>query len=109
MSDSNRAVVRGTIPSGPFELAYSSEGEGTPALVIGSAVYYPRVFSQNLRQSLKLIFVDHRGFAQPTGASTASDYTLDVVLDDIDLVRRHLGLEKVIIIGHSGHSYMALE
>ncbi|MBJ6124261.1 alpha/beta hydrolase [Microvirga splendida] len=109
MSDSNRAVLRGTLHSGPFELAYCIEGEGTPALVIGSAVYYPRVFSQDLRQSLKLVFVDHRGFAQPTGAYTASDYTLDVVLDDIDLVRRHLGLETVIIVGHSGHGYMALE
>jgi proline iminopeptidase len=109
MSDSNRAVVRGTIHSGPFELAYSIEGEGTPALVIGSAVYYPQVFSQDLRRTLKLVFADHRGFAQPMDAYTASDYTLDVVLDDIDLVRRHLGLEKVIIVGHSGHGYMALE
>jgi proline iminopeptidase len=109
MSDSNRAVMRGTIHSGPFELAYSVEGEGTPALVIGSAVYYPRVFSQDLRRSLRLVFADHRGFAQPTGNLAPSDYTLDVVLDDIDLVRRHLGLEKVIIVGHSGHGYMALE
>jgi proline iminopeptidase len=109
MSDSNRAVTRRTIHSGPFELAYSIEGDGTPALVIGSAVYYARIFSQNLRQSLKLVCADHRGFAQPTGAYVASDYTLDVVIDDIDLVRRHLGLEKVIIIGHSGHGYMALE
>jgi proline iminopeptidase len=109
MSDSSRAVMRGTIHSGPFELAYSIEGEGKPALVIGSAVYYPRIFSQNLRQSLKLVFVDHRGFAQVSGDIAPSDYTLDVVLDDIELVRRHLGLEKVIVIGHSGHGYMALE
>ena len=109
MSDSTRAAMRGTIRSGPFELAYSIEGEGMPALVIGSAVYYPRVFSQNLRQSLKLVFADHRGFAHPIGDLTPSDYTLDVVLDDIDLIRQHLGFEKVIIIGHSGHGYMALE
>jgi proline iminopeptidase len=32
-----------------------------------------------------------------------------VVLDDIDLVRRHFGHEKVIVIGHSGHGTMALE
>jgi proline iminopeptidase len=101
--------MRGVIRSGPFELAYSVDGEGTPALVIGSAVYYPRAFSQCLRQSLKLIFADHRGFAHPVGDIAASDYTLDVVLADIDLVRRQLGLEKIIVIGHSGHGYMALE
>jgi proline iminopeptidase len=109
MSDTNRAPALGTIHAGQFALAYAIEGEGRPALVIGSAVYYPRVFSQTLRQSLKLVFVDHRGFAQPTGNIAPTDYTLDAVLDDIDLVRRGLGLEKITIIGHSGHGYMALE
>jgi proline iminopeptidase len=103
------AVERGTIRSGRFELAYSVEGDGTPALVIGSAVYYPRVFSQTLRQSLKLIFADHRGFAHLSQDVPPSEYTLDMVLADIDLVRRHLGLETMIVIGHSGHGYMALE
>ena len=56
-----------------------------------------------------MIFVDHRGFARLSGEATSSDYTLDVILDDIERVRRHLGLEKVVVIGHSGHGYMALE
>lgn len=101
--------MRGTISSGGFELAYAVEGQGVPALVIGSAVYYPRTFSQNLRQSLQLIFVDHRGFANASRNPEPADFTLDVVLEDADLVRRHLGHEKVIVIGHSGHGYMALE
>lgn len=101
--------MRGTIRSGYFELAYSVEGQGTPAIVIGSAVYYPRVFSERLRRSLQLIFVDHRGFAKASADLKPEDYILDAVLDDIELVRRHLGHEKVVIIGHSGHGYMALE
>jgi proline iminopeptidase len=103
------AIERGTIRSGQFELGYSVEGDGMPALVIGSATYYPRVFSQHLRRSLKLVFADHRGFAPLAGDATPTDYSLDAVLADIDLVRRHLGFEKVVIIGHSGHGYMALE
>ena len=103
------AAERKTIRSGRYELGYSVEGEGTPALVIGSAVYYPRVFSQELRRSLRLIFADHRGFARLTDDAPPSKDDLDTVLADIDLVRQHLGLEKVIIIGHSGHGYMALE
>ncbi|WP_243372483.1 alpha/beta hydrolase [Microvirga solisilvae] len=102
-------ATRGTIRSGHFELAYSVEGQGAPAIVIGSAVYYPRVFSDRLRQSLQLIFVDHRGFAKASEELKPADYSLDAVLDDIDLVRRHFGHEKVIVIGHSGHGYMALE
>jgi len=101
--------MRGTIPSGGFDLAYSVEGRGVPAIVIGSAVYYPRTFSQTLRTSLQLIFVDHRGFARTGKDLQPADYALDVVLDDIDLARRHFGHDKVIVIGHSGHGYMALE
>jgi len=101
--------MRGTISSGGFELAYSVEGQGAPAIVIGSAVYYPRTFSRDLRKSLQLIFVDHRGFARASDDLQPSDYSLDVVLDDIDLVRRHFGHAKVIVVGHSGHGYMALE
>lgn len=101
--------MRGTISSGGFELAYSVEGKGRPALVIGSSVYYPRTFSQDLRRSLQLVFADHRGFAATARGIQPSDYALDVVLDDIDLLRRHLGHDKVVIVGHSGHGYMALE
>jgi pimeloyl-ACP methyl ester carboxylesterase len=80
-----------------------------PALVIGSAVYYPRVFSQRLRRSLKLIFADHRGFARLTDGVPPSDFGLDAVLADMDLVRRHLGFDRIAVVGHSGHGYMALE
>ncbi len=109
MSLSESARIVGAIPSGRFELGYVIEGEGAPALVIGSSVYYPRVFSQKLRQSLKLIFADHRGFARGPQEAPVSEFSLETVLNDIDLVRRHLGFEKVIVIGHSGHGYMALE
>ena len=100
---------RKTIRSGCYELAYSVEGDGTPALVIGSAVYYPRVFSGELRRSLRLIFADHRGFARLTDDAPPSEYDLGTVLADIDLVRQHLGLDRIVIVGHSGHGYMALE
>ncbi|MCB5175312.1 alpha/beta hydrolase [Microvirga lenta] len=103
------ASTRGTIRSGAFELGYSIEGEGPPAIVIGSAVYYPRTFSERLRQSLKLVFVDHRGFARASGDVSAADYAFDTVLADIERVREHLGLGEVIVIGHSGHGFMALE
>jgi proline iminopeptidase len=104
----SNASIRGSLRSGPFELGYSVEGEGRPTLVIGSSIYYPRTFSPALRRSLKLAFVDHRGFV-PTEEVPQSEYSLDVILDDIEKVRAHLGFEQVVIVGHSGHGYMALE
>jgi proline iminopeptidase len=92
-----------------FELKYQIEGEGIPVIVIGSTLYYPRIFSQYLRQYFRFVFIDHRGFAQYSGRLELDDYTLDKIIDDIECIRTTLKLPSGIVIGHSGHGYMALE
>lgn len=104
-----QAPTKGAILSESFSLGYSVEGQGSPAVVIGSSLYYPRTFSQSLRTKFRFIFLDHRGFAKLNGEDKKSDYELDIVLEDIEKSRQTLGLGKIIIIGHSGHGYMALE
>ena len=94
--------------SSGFKLQYIIEGNGTPTIVVGSSLYYARTFSNNLRNHLKLVFVDHRGFS-PHDCKNTAQFQLDTLVDDIELVRQALGFEQVILIGHSGHAYMALE
>lgn len=102
--------LTGTLQRGPFELSYGVEGQGVPVLVVGSAVYYPRTFSAGLRRHLRLAFVDHRGYGRATDTYGAEDMTLDRVVEDMEALRRHLDLgERVVVLGHSGHGYMALE
>lgn len=100
---------RGTIRSGNYELGYSLEGQGTPLLVIGSWLYYTRTFSEALRRSMRLHFVDHRCFARPLGHVEADDFAFDTIIADIERARAAFGLERFAILGHSGHGYMALE
>lgn len=99
----------GICHSDGFDLAYRIEGEGAPILVIGSAVYYPRLFSSDIKQKYQWVFVDHRGFAKPKRELRAEDSGLDAVLADIERMRAFLQLEDVTILGHSGHAFMALE
>jgi proline iminopeptidase len=99
----------GVIPSGRFELQYRIEGEGTPAIVIGFPNYYARVFSENLRSHLRLVFLDHRGSAAAPGKFETGEFALDRIVDDIELARETLGLGRVAVIGHSGNAFMALE
>lgn len=101
--------LTGHVYSSGFKLQYIVEGNGTPTIVVGSSLYYSRTFSKNLRNSLKLAFVDHRGFSPPYDAKDTSLFQLDLLVDDIELVRKHLGFDKIIVIGHSGHAFMALE
>ena len=99
----------GICHSDGFDLAYQIEGEGAPILVIGSAVYYPRLFSSDIKQKYQWVFVDHRGFAKPKRELREEDSRLDAVLADIERMRTFLQLEDVTILGHSGHAFMALE
>ena len=103
------AQDNGIIQADQFKLRYVIEGEGQPAIVIGSSRYYPRTFSENLRKHIRFVFLDHRGFVPSPGNVDTTDYALDLIIKDIELTRQQLGLGKIMIIGHSGHSYMALE
>ncbi|MBK7710629.1 MAG: alpha/beta hydrolase [Bacteroidales bacterium] len=91
------------------KLNYVAEGKGKPCLVIGSSIYYPRTFSLNLRDSLRLYFTDMRWFAKDYAPVKPENFTLDTILNDIEKVRSALNLEKVIIMGHSIHSVIAFE
>lgn len=90
-------------------LRYVCEGAGVPALVIGSAVYYPRVFSPRLREYLRLIFADTRHFATGGWASGSGELSLRTYLDDVERIRASLELDRVVLIGHSHHGSLAVE
>lgn len=99
----------GIIPVDQFKLHYKIEGQGKPAIVIGSSIYYPRTFSKELRKQIKFVFLDHRGFAPSPGKVDTTAFALDKILMDIERTRQQLNLGQIMIIGHSGHSFMALE
>ena len=107
--DEPEVADSGIIRSGKFNLEYRIEGTGPTAIVIGFPTYYSRIFSENLRSHLRIVFVDHRGSAASPGPVERAEFDLERLIEDIELVRENLGLGRVIAIGHSGHSYMALE
>ncbi|MCT1402464.1 alpha/beta hydrolase [Paenibacillus sp. p3-SID867] len=101
--------IQSTVMSEGFAMNVSIRGNGRPILVVGSSIYYPRLFSEQLYTSFQLIFLDHSGFVKPPRTLEPEEYTLDKVLDDIEAARQTLELEDFIILGHSGHAFMALE
>jgi proline iminopeptidase len=90
-------------------LRYTVEGVGLPVLVIGSAIYYPRTFSHQLRETCRLTCVDLRHFAENEASFSPAGVTLDTYMADIEQVRVALGLERAVLIGHSHHGNLALE
>lgn len=92
-----------------FYLTYCIEGHGIATFVIGSSIYYPRIFSKDLRNVLNLIFMDHRGFVSDNKEVKPEDFTIDALIDDFEALRKKLRLDKILVIGHSIHAFMALE
>ncbi len=56
--------------------------------------------SLELQEVAQLVFVDHRGCGQ-SKKTKRSDYTLENNIEDIEALRKHLGLERISILGTS--------
>jgi len=107
--ETKEEATSGAVNVDGFELTYSIEGTGIPCMVVGSRIFWPRTFSRELRKHLKLIFVDSRFFTPITKKIELSTFSMDTVVDDIEQVRKTLGLEKMAVLGHSAMGIPALE
>ena len=107
--DARHKETSGVVSVEDAELHYVIEGKGNPCIVLGHSESQRRILSQELRNHFKFVFMDLRHDVQSNTSFEISKITLDTYLDDIDKVRRTLGLDMAALFGHSIHSYIALE
>jgi proline iminopeptidase len=91
-----------------LKIHYLIEGSGIPCVIpsLAGTRIYERTFSANLRRHLKLVFVELRSNRSDVGDIGST--TLDSVVDDIERLRAELKLERIAILGHSGHGFLPL-
>jgi proline iminopeptidase len=97
------------VPARGADLFCSMCGSGPVCLVptsIGTAPY-ERLTPSPLDERFRLVIVDLRGSGRSTGAAT--DLTFDVLAEDLEAVRRALGVERVTVLGHSMLGALAIE
>ena len=85
------------------------EGKGPNALIIGSSKHHPKLFSENLKTYLRCIFVDHRGFGTPLDGIQNDNFSINNLVEDIEVLRETLGIKRFILIGHAESGYIATE
>jgi len=107
--DAQHQEASGVVSVEGAELHYIIEGKGIPCIGLGHSESQRRILSQELRNHFRWVFMDLRHDAQSNSSLEISKITLDTYLDDIDKVRRTLGLDKTAVFGHSIHSLIALE
>jgi pimeloyl-ACP methyl ester carboxylesterase len=88
------------------EIHYEVEGSGPPVLLMhgmGGSInnWVAAGYVEALRDKLRLILVDSRGFGESSKPQTPADYTREAKVSDVVAVLDDLGLEKAHYWGYS--------
>jgi proline iminopeptidase len=91
------------------ELFYTSRGSGPTCLVLCGMGTGPaeRISPPQLSDRFRLVFADLRGSGRSTGEP--AELTFDVLAEDLEAIRRDLGVERVSVLGHSVLGVLAIE
>jgi proline iminopeptidase len=84
---------------------YKAFGKGDPLLILhggpGASHDYFLPYLLPLARNNRLIFIDERGSGRSQKAENVSAYTVDNMIEDVETVRKELGLGKINLMGHS--------
>jgi proline iminopeptidase len=100
---------------GGVRLWYSVAGRGAPGAppVVflhggpgqGSA-HFAALTGPEMERSLRMVYLDQRGSGR---SDRAREYSIPLMVDDVEGVRRALGVPRIALIGHSFGAILALE
>jgi proline iminopeptidase len=88
-------------------------GKGAPILVIhggpGLTQDYLLPHMAKLAQNNQVIFYDQRACGRSIGEPDTASINLKTYLEDIDAIRKHFGLKKMIVLGHSWGGFLGFQ
>jgi proline iminopeptidase len=105
-ANSTEELSEGTVDVPFGSLHYTIRGHGEPMLILsggpGLSSDYLIPVAAELSSSYQTILVDQRGTGRSKLKSIDStSVTLKLTVDDLELVRRHLGIKTWYVLGHS--------
>ncbi|HEX7973971.1 MAG TPA: proline iminopeptidase-family hydrolase [Anaerolineales bacterium] len=99
----------GTIDSNGISIYYEIEGVGEPLLLLNGGPGFSHEYLQELvalAPLARLVFYDQRGTGK-SGKAGAGQYTIQANVEDLENLRRALGLGACRILGHSWGGMLA--
>ena len=84
---------------------YKVIGRGTPLMIVhggpGASHDYLLPYLLPLARTNQLIFIDERGSGRSEKLEDAAQYTVENMVEDVEVVRQSLHLGKISLLGHS--------
>ncbi|WP_248958654.1 alpha/beta fold hydrolase [Sphaerisporangium perillae] len=93
------------------ELAYEVFGEGIPVICLPGGPMQDSVYLGELgglSAHRQLIMVDPRGTGRSAIPEDAASYRCDRLVDDVEALREHLGLDRFDLLAHSAGANLAV-
>jgi proline iminopeptidase len=85
----------------PLVFLHGGPGQGSQT--------FQAVGGPELEKTQRLVYLDQRGSGRSDRPRDPSHYSIDIMVEDIEQLRRHLGVPKIALLGHSFGSQLALE
>ena len=93
------------------DLAYHVYGEGIPVICLPGGPMQDSGYLDELgglSEHRQLILLDPRGTGQSGTPDDAGSYRCDRLVDDVEALREHLGLDQLDLLAHSGGTNLAV-
>ncbi|MGH7599521.1 MAG: alpha/beta fold hydrolase [bacterium] len=95
------------------EISYTVAGAG-PVIVVQGTGWGPdsRLYQNTLKflqSNYTLVYLDPRGTGNAAPIADLALLTSDLMADDIDALRQHLGLNRLILMGHAHGGFIAMK
>ena len=107
-SESGPAISHPTgvyVTAGGHRIWYESEGAGEPLVLIpggpGSSHDYFHPYFSALSAQYRVIYYDPFGTGKSDRAKTAADYSLKQEIEEVEQLRKSLGIDRWNVFGHS--------
>jgi proline iminopeptidase len=98
-------IEEGFVDAHGVLIYYKIIGQGQPLLIVhggpGASHDYFLPYLLPLARTNRLIFIDERGSGQSQKLENTSDYTVENMVEDVEVVRQDLNLGKISLLGHS--------
>jgi proline iminopeptidase len=94
--------VEGTASSGATPLLFVHGGPGATARP------FERTIGPQIARGRPVVYMDYRGAGRSERPKDPSQYSLDILAGDVEAVRRHLGISRWAVFGHSNGGATAI-
>ncbi|WP_055696425.1 MULTISPECIES: alpha/beta fold hydrolase [Streptomyces] len=92
------------------ELAYHEKGDGEPLLCVPGGPMRASAYLGDLgglTAHRRLVLLDLRGTGDSAAPADPATYRCDRLVDDVEALREHLGLDEIDLLGHSASGNIA--